>query len=180
MSAEFPETKAEFQQQLTDAWSQLQQMLDSLTEEQMTERTDAAGWTVKDHLAHLIPWERGMIALLKHEPRYPAMGVDVAQHEDDLRSPQWREDELNEILRAPYRSASLSDVRDRLRETHEALSALVESLGPDDLLKTYSHYQPDEPGEDSGEPVLRWVVGNSSGHYLEHLPWIRALSSEGG
>ena len=69
------------------------------------------------------------------------MGVDVAQHKD--------EDELNEILRAPYRSASLTDIRDGLRETHEALTALVESLGPDDLFKTYSHYQPDEPGNDT-------------------------------
>ena len=167
MSDEWPASNAEFQEQLQDAWSQLQQTLDALTEDQMTERIDAAGWTVKDHLAHLIPWEEGMIALLKHEPRYQAMGVDVAQHED--------EDELNETLRAPYRSASLSDVRHRLRETHEALTAAVASLGPDDLFKTYSHYQPDEPGEDRGEPVLRWVIGNSSGHYLEHLPWIRQL-----
>jgi hypothetical protein len=109
-----------------------------------------------------------MIALLKYEARYAAMGVDAAQHDD--------EDELNEILRAPYRSASLADVRDRLRETHEDLTALVASQGPEDLFKTYSHYQPDEPGEDSGEPVLRWVIGNSSGHYLEHLPWIRQLA----
>ena len=167
MSAEWPESKAEFQNQLRDAWAQLQQTLDTLSDQQMTERKDDVGWTVKDHLAHLIPWEQGMIALLKHEPRYQAMGVDVAQHED--------EDELNETLRAPYRSASLSDVRQRLRETHEALTAVVASLGPDDLFKTYSHYQPDEPGEDRGEPVLRWVIGNSSGHYLEHLPWIRQL-----
>jgi hypothetical protein len=67
-------------------------------------------------------------------------------------------------------------VRDRLRKTHEELVAIVASLEPGDLLKTYSHYQPDEPGDDSGEPVLRWVVGNSSGHYLEHLPWIQRLS----
>jgi len=177
MSTEWPKSKAEFQAQLQGAWAELQQTLDSLSEEQMTERKDGVGWTVKDHLAHLIPWERGMIALLKHEPRYQAMGVNVAQLED--------EDELNETLRAPYRSASLSDVRDRLRETHEALTAVVASLGPDDLFKTYSHYQPDDEraarlGDDTGEPVLRWVIGNSSGHYLEHLPWIRALSSEGG
>ena len=108
-----------------------------------------------------------MIALLKKEPRYRAMGVDVSAHED--------EDELNEVLRAPYRSASLAGVRDRLRQTHEAMSALIESLGPDDLFKTYSHYQPDELGDDTGEPVLRWVIGNSSGHYLEHLPWIRQI-----
>ena len=177
MSADWPESKAEFQEQLGDAWSQLQQTLDALTEAQMTERTDDAGWTVKDHLAHLIPWEQGMIALLKHEPRYQAMGVSVAQLKD--------EDELNETLRAAYRSASLSDVRDRLRKTHEALTAVVASLGPDDLYKTYSHYQPDDEraarlGDDTGEPVLHWVVGNSSGHYLEHLPWIQQLAGESG
>jgi len=172
MSSDWPTSKADFEDQLRDAWSQLQQALDSLTEEQMTERRDSAGWAVKDHLAHLIPWEQGMTALLRYEPRYAAMGVDVAQHEN--------EDELNEALRAPYRSTSLTEVRERLRETHEALSALVTSLGPDDLFKTYSHYQPDEPGEDSGEPVIRWVVGNSSGHYLEHLPWIQRLASGGG
>ena len=173
MSAEWPESKSEFEEQLREAWSQLQQTLDALTEDQMIERIDAAGWTVKDHLAHLIPWERGMIALLKREPRYEAMGVDVSQHEDE------DEDELNEILRAPYRAAPLAEVRDRLRKTHEEMSALIESLGPDDLFKAYSHYQPDEPGDEPGDPVLRWVVGNSSGHYLEHLPWIRQLAGGG-
>jgi hypothetical protein len=172
MADDFPRNKAEFQEQLRDSWALLQQTLDSLTEEQMTERKDAVGWTVRDHLAHLIPWEKGMIALLKYEPRYAAMGVDVAQHED--------EDELNETLRAPYRSTSLTEVRNRLRETHDEMTAVVASLEPGDLFKTYSHYQPDKPGEESGEPVIRWVVGNSSGHYLEHLPWIQRLAGESG
>jgi uncharacterized protein (TIGR03083 family) len=168
MSPEWPESKAEFQDQLQAAWSELQQALDSFSEEQMTERTDANGWSIKDHLAHLIPWERGITALLKHEPRYAAMGVDVSQHDD--------EDRLNEILREPFRSASLSEIRRQLREAHDALTAAVESLGPDDLFESYSHYQPHEPGEERGDPVLRWVVGNSSGHYLDHLPWIRQIA----
>jgi uncharacterized protein (TIGR03083 family) len=174
MSGDFPANKAEFQEQLRDAWAQLQQTLDSLTEAQMTEGTDAAGWTVKDHLAHLIPWEQGMIALLKHQPRYAAMGVDLETVQSN------DEGELNRILRAQHASASLAEVREHLRQTHEELSTFVESLQPDDLLKTYSHYQPDESDDDSGEPVLRWVVGNSSGHYLEHLPWIRKLSGLNG
>jgi uncharacterized protein (TIGR03083 family) len=173
MSAQWPENKAEFQQQLADAWSQLQQTLDSLTEEQMTERTDDAGWTVKDHLAHLAVWERGITALLRLEPRYEAMGLDKAAVESN------DEGELNRMLRAQFQPAPLSDVRDTLRVVHEELSRLVDSLPPDDLLKTYSHYQPDEPGQDS-EPVLRWVAGNSSGHYLEHLPWIKRIAGGGG
>ncbi|MGH8525634.1 MAG: ClbS/DfsB family four-helix bundle protein, partial [Gammaproteobacteria bacterium] len=143
-------------------------------EEQMSERIDQGGWTVKDHLAHLVTWEQGIIALLKHEPRYPAMGTDLETVRDK------NEDALNDFLRAPYETATLADVRDRLRKTHDELAAVVASLEPDALLRTYSHYQPDEPGTDSGEPVLRWVVGNSGGHYLEHLPWIQQLSAQAG
>ena len=55
-----------------------------------------------------------MIALLKHEPRYPAMGLaaDTVLEED--------EGELNELLRGPYKSPTLAEVRDRLRRTHES------------------------------------------------------------
>jgi uncharacterized protein (TIGR03083 family) len=168
-----PTNKAEFQKHLLDAWAQLQHTLDSLNDEQMTERTDAGGWTVKDHIAHLIPWERGMIALLKKEPRYEAMGLDAQTVKSN------DEGELNRMLRAQLETAPLAEVREQLRTTHEALAALIDSLGADDLLKPYSHYQPDEPGDDRGEPVLNWVVGNSSGHYLEHLPWIRQLAGTG-
>ena len=171
MTDDFPTNKAQFEDHLRDAWAQLQQTLDALTEDQMTERTDAASWTVKDHLAHLLVWEQGIIALLRREPRYEAMGVDL-QTAQRMNEGGW----LNQILRAQHQSATLADVRDRLRKTHEELVAIVASMEPGDLLKTYAHYQPDEPGDDSGEPVLRWVVGNSSGHYLEHLPWIQRLS----
>ncbi|HEV8575185.1 MAG TPA: ClbS/DfsB family four-helix bundle protein [Dehalococcoidia bacterium] len=171
MTVDSPANKAELEEHLRDAWAQLQSTLDSLTDEQMTERTDNVGWTVKDHLAHLVVWEQGIIALLKREPRYPAMGVDVATVQ---RTNEWGV--LNQILRVQHQSDGLADVRDRLGQTHEELVAIVASLEPGDLLKTYSHYQPDEPGDDSGEPVLRWVIGNSSGHYLEHLPWMRKLS----
>ncbi len=98
------------------------------------------------------------------------MGVD-AKTVDDIT-----EDELNEILRKQYQSIAMTDVRERLSQTHRELQSVIASLETEDLLKTYSHYQPDEPGDDSGEPVLRWVIGNSGGHYLEHLPWIRALA----
>jgi hypothetical protein len=171
MSDRSPTTKSEFEEHLQDAWTQLRETLDALTEEQMTERTDAVGWTVKDHLAHLAVWEQGITALLKRESRYPAMGVDVATVQ---RMNEWGV--LNQILRVQHQSAGLADVRDRLRKTQDELAAVVASLEPGDLLRTYSHFQPDEPGPDTGEPVLRWVIGNSGGHYLEHLPWIRQLS----
>ena len=48
-------------------------------------------------------------------------------------------------------------------------------LSDEDLFKTYSYYQPDEPGDDSGDPILNWIMGNTYEHYAEHQAWIEAL-----
>jgi hypothetical protein len=169
-----PANKAEFEEQLQQSWSELQGTLDGFSKEQMTQRTDHVGWTVKDHLSHLVSWERGIIALLRRRPRWEAMGVDLATATTRLNPNT--EDELNQIMRDAAQSLSLAEVREQLSQTHDELADLVDSMEAEDLLKTYSHYAPDEPGNDSGAPVLGWVVGNSSAHYEEHLPWIREIA----
>src|SRR5712692_9145314 len=172
MSTQGPTNKSELQQHLHQSWAELQQALDSFSDEQLTTLKDQVGWTIKDHLAHLIPWEQGIVAMLKRQPRYEAMGLDSEM----IRTQS--EDELNQLMRSRYEPRSLSDVRDSMRRTHEALLATIDALSDADLLKTYSYYQPQEPGEDSGQAILRWVVGNSSGHYREHLPWIQAIAAQ--
>ena len=169
-----PTNKVEFLDELQESWSELQLALDGFSEEQMTQRTDQVGWTVKDHLSHLVSWERGIIALLRRRPRWEAMGVDVETATTRL-NPR-TEDELNETMRDAAQSLSLADVRDQLSQTHDELADLVDSMEAEDLLNTYSHFAPDEPGKATGAPVLGWVVGNSSAHYREHLPWMRAIA----
>lgn len=44
-----------------------------------------------------------------------------------------------------------------------------------DLFRTYSYFQPDEPGEDSGRPIIAWIIGNTYEHYDEHRAWIEEL-----
>ena len=173
MSAPLPQNKTEFMEHLHHAWMELQQMLDALSEAQMTTLTDQVGWTIKDHLAHLIAWEQGIVALLNRQPRYPAMGLTTEMTQTQS------EDELNEIMRQRFAPRSLSDVRDTLRQTHEALQAALTSLSEADLLKPYAYYQPAEPSNDDVRPVAGWILGNSSGHYLEHLPWMRAIAAQG-
>jgi hypothetical protein len=169
-----PANKAEFLPDLARAWAELQKTLDGFSEEQMTQRTDHVGWTVKDHLGHLIAWEEGIIALLKKEPRWEAMGVDTELAKSRLV--EETEDALNQVMRDRMQELSLAEVRDRLRSANEALKSQVASMDGGELLRGYSHFAPDEPGEETGRPVLGWVVGNSSEHYREHLPWMRAIA----
>jgi hypothetical protein len=174
MTGSDPENKDQFIEHLAQAWAELQQTLEGYTEEQMTQRTDQVGWSVKDHLGHLVTWEEGITALLRRQPRWEAMGVDVALAETRLNP--LTEDELNKVMRDQMQALSLAEVRDRLRSTNEALRSQVESMDDEALLRGYSYFAPDETGEETGRPVLGWVVGNSSGHYLEHLPWIREIA----
>jgi hypothetical protein len=169
-----PSKKQEFLEHLDQAWEELQRTLDGFSAEQMTQRRDAVGWTVKDHLGHLVSWEEGITALLRRQPRWEAMGVDAALAETRL-SPL-TEDELNQVMRDQMQALSLDEVRERLRVANAELTALVQSMPPEDLLRGYSHFAPEEPGEETGRPVLGWVAGNSSAHYEEHLPWMREIA----
>src|SRR5687768_10007018 len=70
-----PKNKAELLDQLSNGRKHLQELVDSLSDEQIMFQ-GADGWSVKDHLAHLAMWEVGMAALLRRQPRWEAMGLD--------------------------------------------------------------------------------------------------------
>ncbi len=166
-----PQTKSELLEQLDQSWAALEQALEPLSDEQITTLRDRVGWSIKDHLDHLSVWEEGIAALLERKPRLAAMGLDAATAENAS------EDEINAMIRERIGSRGLSETRAALRASRAHLLNAINALQDADLLRPYSYYQPNEPGEDSGRPIINWVVGNSSGHYFEHLPWIQAIVS---
>jgi hypothetical protein len=102
------------------------------------------------------------------------MGVSAALAETRLNP--LTEDELNQVMRDQMEGLSLMEARERLRAANAELRSQVEGMDPEELLRGYSHFAPEEPADETGRPVLGWVFGNSGGHYEEHLPWIRALA----
>ena len=60
-----PRNKAELEASIDHWWDALQAVIGRYTEAELTGPTDAAGWTVKDHLAHLAAWERSMVFLFE-------------------------------------------------------------------------------------------------------------------
>jgi hypothetical protein len=164
-----PLRKAELLERMEQGRTVLEQAISRLSEAQLTTSHPDTGWTIKDHLAHLGAWEVGIAALLRRQPRWAAMGLDevtVEAHEMD---------DLNAILYQRHKDRPLSEVLAYFHETHRQMRAALAQLTDEDLFKTYSYYQPDEPGEDSGRPILDWVMGNTYEHYAEHLEWIEGL-----
>jgi hypothetical protein len=140
-----------------------------LSEAQMTGPKDAAGWTVKDHLAHIAAWERTVIFFRQGKPRYEGLGVDKSLWDGgDF-------DAMNAAVQHKYRDLALPDVLDLLRTTHRQLLAVLQPLSDADLQKPFRRWRSDEKGEGEGPSLMGLVEGNANGHYAEHLPWIKAI-----
>lgn len=163
-------TKTELLSAIDAGWNSLTDALSHLGETQLTGPTDAEGWTGKDHLVHLAAWERSMLYLLAGKPRHAGLGVDEMLYlSGDF-------DAINAAIQSQQRDASLAGALAELRRVHEKLRASLAGLSDEDLQKTYSHYLPDEPGDDDGSPISDRLVGNTSQHFAEHLPWILGLA----
>jgi uncharacterized damage-inducible protein DinB len=164
-----PQTIAEVRELMRQARAELERAIAGLSEQQLTTRRDAVGWSIKDHLMHLALWARGISALLQRQPRWEAMGLDgESVHSNDA-------DQLNALLHQPHKDRPLAEVLAAFDDAHRGVLAALEGLSDADLARTYSYYQPDEPGEDDGTPIVAWIAGNTYEHYDEHRSWLAAL-----
>lgn len=132
----------------------------------------AEGWSVKDHVAHLDGWLRGMVALLRHENRIAAMGMDTATYlSGDF-------DRMNDVIQAQHKDESWETVWENYMATMDAFNETVSTLDDADLQRPYSYFQPDEPGGETDPPIVGWLAGNSYLHVQEHLPWMQDIVAE--
>src|SRR5437868_1535935 len=169
--SEIKVTTAEMISRIENGYKALQTLLNTWTDEQIVTPGGPDGWSVKDHLAHMAAWERGQAALMRREDRWKAMALSSDTHDIE---------DMNKTIYANNRDRSLVDVRADLAEAHQQLVLALDSLTDADLLKTYWYYNPDEPGEDDGDPIWPLVVGNSYGHYEEHEPWMKEIIANPG
>ncbi len=160
-------SKTELLTKMQDGWRDFSVYLKTLTEAQMTTPRDAVGWTIKDHLVHIVVWENGISGFLNRESRAETMGIDEAT----LESTDF--DMSNAVIWAQHKDEPLSDVLDSLREAHERLLAHVKLLSDEDLTRSRRFWQPDS---ESDNPVIRLIMGDSYEHYEEHQPWIDAIA----
>lgn len=161
-------TVTDLLQNIETSWDKLQSYIDSLSEAQLTEPTDAAGWTAKDHLIHIATWEDTLNALLEGKPQWENIGVDKALwFSGDV-------DKINAIVQKRDQHMSLSEVRQKHQEVHQRLMSRIALLSDADLKRPIKDYQPESPRT---HPILRALISDTYEAYDEHTPWIAAIVS---
>ncbi|MEO5951060.1 MAG: ClbS/DfsB family four-helix bundle protein [Chloroflexia bacterium] len=163
--------RAELLGEINAAWSELNGALDRLTPEQMTSARDRAGWTVKDHIAHMAAWERSVAAYMQGKPRYEGLGITQKMYYggDD--------DEINAAIQKSRRGMSLQDVLTEFRDGHGELVGMVGMMSDADLNKANSDFQPEglEARDMDERPISGMIFSNTTNHFREHLGWIESL-----
>ncbi len=110
------------------SWQDLIDDLDRLSAAQWTELHDAAGWSVKDHVAHITQWDRALTGQLRDGiPMQQSLGVaDAAWGPADF-------DAINEAVRQITLHHSVATVIADRDATWQALLALLQGMSEEQL-----------------------------------------------
>jgi hypothetical protein len=162
-------TKAQLNEDINRSWTELNHMLDHLSEDQLTNLHDPQGWSVKDHISHMAAWERSAVYFLEGKPRHEGVGVP-----EDLYM-NASEDDINASVRDQKKHLSLDQARAELNDIHNQLLNLLAPMSDTDLHLSYNHFLPDEPGNNDSRPAYDVIYSNSANHFAEHAAWIKSL-----
>lgn len=148
-----PADKTELLANIQAEYDQLEALLASLREEQMTIPGVNGSWSVKDNLAHLTAWQSYQAArqegiLDGTEPPDPAPGLET-------------EDEVNEYFYQQHKDRPLAEVLSDFRVSYQRVLAATQALSWEALNQPFPWY-------DNGVPVGAYTLGNTYGHYKVH------------
>ena len=161
-----PKDKAELMSSIEREWNLLINTAEKLTDKQMA-TPDEGGWSPKDNLAHLSEWMKVLMGV--HLDRRPSH--EVLEVSEDVTK-GWDMEIINPVLFERNRNRSRQDVLDELKKVYRTLSAKLESMSFEDLLKPRHADDPEK------RPVLMWVLGDTTDHFLEHRETIERAIKE--
>ena len=167
-----PPTVQDVLESIEREWTALLAAFSDLDSSQMT-TAGAEGWTVKDELAHVAAWARGVAALVRKQRRYPPMGLpeDAAPNTVGI-------EKMNEMIFERNRDRPLDEVLAELNAAHKDALSAISDMSDEDLMRPYDDYQPQDNRPDGHTPVLWRIAGNTYGHYAEHRETINNLWSK--
>jgi uncharacterized damage-inducible protein DinB len=153
MTPTMPENKDALLEKYRAARRELLEVIDGLTDDQLSERTLDA-WSVKDHLAHVALWD---------EVRAAEVERISAGFESAWRMSDEQDVEFNEMGYALREKLSVDQVKWELANSRERLLQAITSATPRGL-----------------DPELYAASSLVSDHEQEHTGWIRRWRGERG
>ena len=164
-----PTTKAALLAYTEEQWRAFVRYTDALPEVEWTEPTDTAGWSVKDHVAHVVVWIRTEIALLRHRGPMPqSLGISEAV---------WAggDDPINEEIRQLTIGDAPAAVRAERDRVYRKFVQVVSGLSDDDLARPATDFGFDE----AGKSLLTVLNQYNGDHFPEHRGYIARLVTQG-
>lgn len=160
-----PGNKAELLDDLHARWNAFVLYVDSLSHDQWAGPTDAAGWTVSDHVAHVTAWDRAVIELLRHRtPVRRTLQVSDAVWESGI-------DAINAEIRQRTMGRPVDTLKLERDATFADMAEAVSNFSDEGLERPGGEF-----GLDKGGKCLREIlVGYPGGHYDEHRQYIATL-----
>ena len=158
-----PFTKAQILSESRKEHDALDQLLETLTPEQMTCPGVLGEWSVKDVLAHLYEWEQMVLRWYEAGKR----GETPAVPSEDYKWSQLPA--LNQHIFETYRDQPLNEMLAMYRESHRKVMETIERLSEEDLFA---------PG------LYPWMNKNALASYLtsctsSHYRWARTEIRKG-
>lgn len=158
-----PTTKAELVERMRAGRADYEAALAPIDDADMLRPDLDNGWSVKDVLAHTGWWANVAANIVES-----VLETGWPRPEDDLKLESDADvDRVNMDAYARMRDVSLAEARRLDRDGYARLLALVERASEADL------FDPARFEYRKGRPLYPWIIGNTYGHYDEHLPALR-------
>lgn len=143
-------TSAALRADFDERYTELDGLLAPLTAAQLEQIGITDRWSVRDLLAHLVWWQQRMLARRRGE--MPAI-LKIAGESDEAF---W--ERANAAAVAAFSDRSGMEMLAVWRDSHRQMADLIASLSAADL---------------ADDDLIGNIVGNSTGHYEEHVPAVR-------
>lgn len=152
----FPKNMADLLDDIDREWSVLMHVVDQLTPEQMI-APDEGGWSPKDNLAHLTEWMKILLGYhMDKRPSHEVVGMSSEVTRD------WDSEVINKFLFERNRHRPSGEVLDELTRVYAVLVARLKATPFNELMK------PRHADDPAKQPLLNWVLANTSAHFSEH------------
>ncbi len=162
-----PKDKAELIHRIDAARAELEDTIRPLSEEALGRPGPDGGWSVLDHLIHLAEWRWKLLAMMQGHAGYEGLGIDAQTYQTAGL------DGINAILQERNRQRPATELLAEFRHAHQVVLEAIERMDEADLRRVYDLTDPSDT-----RLLIEGIIGNTYGHDLEHLGWIREMLEE--